>query len=347
MERLKIGRWVTNTNRSNRGNIPAGYDDNIDVASWITEAIANDLITIPSSLTQDPTLYTQDGAITGHRVVTIPDETSLLFSSNQATEFLKMQSAIMTIGGVNSPVTVDIIADGSRKIFTDGFDLTLYCRGSGQNQIGFRGGSGSLASPANVVAGENLGEISFAGFYNGSDRTANVIRCKVDNIVGSTVNGRLEFNVNSSTALVTMYGSTYQTRVHGQLRVDAVGGTATTLTGRDASGIITTTTVGTGLSLTTGTLSVSSYLPYRSASTTDTLLLTDGVVNYTAGTFNATLPAASGATGKYLFIRNSGAGTVTLLPNGADTINGGASIPINTTSSVTVVCDGVSNWVTI
>jgi hypothetical protein len=60
------------------------------------------------------------------------------------------------------------------------------------------------------------------------------------------------------------------------------------------------------------------------------------------GTFTATLPAA--ATGKIVMIKNIGTGTVTVVGNGGDTIDGAANyILYHRYETATVVSNG-SNW---
>lgn len=44
-QRLYIGSWVFNTRRPASGFTPGGYDNNIDLAAWINEAIQDGLIT--------------------------------------------------------------------------------------------------------------------------------------------------------------------------------------------------------------------------------------------------------------------------------------------------------------
>lgn len=63
-----------------------------------------------------------------------------------------------------------------------------------------------------------------------------------------------------------------------------------------------------------------------------------------AGIFNITLPASSLNTGRSYRIFNKGAGTVTILPNGTDTIAGGASITVAQYATVQLTSDGLGMW---
>lgn len=62
------------------------------------------------------------------------------------------------------------------------------------------------------------------------------------------------------------------------------------------------------------------------------------------GAFNLTLPASSLNTGRAYRIFNKGSGTVTILPNGADTIAGSASLALAQYESAVVQSDGLGMW---
>ena len=62
-------------------------------------------------------------------------------------------------------------------------------------------------------------------------------------------------------------------------------------------------------------------------------------------TFSFTAAATLGSTW-FVFIRNSGSGTLTLDPNSSETINGASTLVLNQSDSCMVVCDG-SNFFTV
>ena len=65
------------------------------------------------------------------------------------------------------------------------------------------------------------------------------------------------------------------------------------------------------------------------------------------GTLSIALPTAVGITGKVYIIKNSGVGTITILPDAAETIDGSASKSISTQyASLTVLSNG-SNWIVL
>ena len=70
----------------------------------------------------------------------------------------------------------------------------------------------------------------------------------------------------------------------------------------------------------------------------------DYVIDCTSGTFTVTLPASSGRTGRILIIKNSGAGTITVDGNGAETIDGAATYSLSVQyATIQIISDG-TNW---
>ena len=65
------------------------------------------------------------------------------------------------------------------------------------------------------------------------------------------------------------------------------------------------------------------------------------------GTFAANLPAASStdaAAGRLVRIKNIGAGTITVTPDGSDTIDGAGSLALAAGDAATLLSDGTSDW---
>lgn len=81
-------------------------------------------------------------------------------------------------------------------------------------------------------------------------------------------------------------------------------------------------------------------------SSNTTLIAQQLVVANSAGTFNITLPASSLNTGRGYRIFNKGAGAVTILPNGSDTIAGSGSLVLAQYDSVIISSDGIGMWLT-
>jgi hypothetical protein len=75
-----------------------------------------------------------------------------------------------------------------------------------------------------------------------------------------------------------------------------------------------------------------------------TLTTEQMVVANSGGAFNITLPASSLNTGRTFLIANKGAGTVTILPNGSDTIEGAASLALVQYATATLRSDGLGMY---
>jgi len=70
------------------------------------------------------------------------------------------------------------------------------------------------------------------------------------------------------------------------------------------------------------------------------------VIGNSGGAINATLPVNSTNTGRGFRFFNKGAGAMTILPNGSDTIAGDASLVLAQYESVTLYSDGLGMWST-
>ncbi len=84
-------------------------------------------------------------------------------------------------------------------------------------------------------------------------------------------------------------------------------------------------------------------VPYNAQGSTYAASRTDCVINCT-GTWTLTLPTAVGFSGQMYFIKNSGAGTVTMAGTGGQTFDGVASPTVAAGASLTVCSDG-ANWI--
>lgn len=77
----------------------------------------------------------------------------------------------------------------------------------------------------------------------------------------------------------------------------------------------------------------------------DTVLSTQQMVETNSGgALNVTLPASSLNTGRGYRIFNKGAGSVTIHPNGSDTIAGAASLVLAQYDHATLYSDGLGMW---
>ena len=84
---------------------------------------------------------------------------------------------------------------------------------------------------------------------------------------------------------------------------------------------------------------------YVAKTATYTASATDYVIDCTSGTFTVSLPTAVGITGRVYVIKNSGTGTITIDPNGAQTIDGLSAYTLAVRyESITIMSNG-ANWI--
>lgn len=118
------------------------------------------------------------------------------------------------------------------------------------------------------------------------------------------------------------------------------------LTGTPTTPTAAVNTNTTQMASTAFVITQTGYVQRKPQSVSYTLVATDYMVAYTGGTTATfTLPAIPTA-GKVYIIKNSASAAVTLTvtPNGANTIDGAASSSLTQHQSLTIVSDGVSNW---
>lgn len=89
-----------------------------------------------------------------------------------------------------------------------------------------------------------------------------------------------------------------------------------------------------------------SLTPVRTVSAETTLTFDDWMLNCTGGTFTVNLPTARGIPGRPYVVRKSTVGTITVKPNGAETINGSANITVTNGNVARLISDDTGNWLT-
>jgi len=95
-----------------------------------------------------------------------------------------------------------------------------------------------------------------------------------------------------------------------------------------------------------GSGTAGSLLTYIEKTANYTLTPSDSVVNCTANSFSITLPSASGMASKPYVITNSGTGTITVLPNGAEKINGMSSQIVESGNSMSIISTN-AGWIIV
>ena len=249
------------------------------------------------------------------------------------------------------------------------------------NSVGIKFGTSSGASFASVPTGEISNIVTNAsngasdlhfGTFNGTSSGERMRITSGGNLgIGYTtpaaslaVNGKALINTNTDNGVDAL-------QVNGSMNVSARA-TATNLsvtTNATVGGTLNVTGSTTLGAVTTGAINASSVdadtgngsfgnvysggivqmlgvnVKYRNISATYTATTSDDYfINITSGTFTLNLPTAATPYGQVYVIKNSGTGTVTVDPNGSQTIDGATTFTMNVQNgSITIIGDG-SNW---
>lgn len=108
-------------------------------------------------------------------------------------------------------------------------------------------------------------------------------------------------------------------------------------------------TNGSGSSLTDWTGSVTGYITsstsgYRAVTSSTTISLSDlgALINATSGTFTISIDSAATLGAFFCYVQNSGSGTITLDPSGAETIDSATTAIVAPGKAILLHCDGTS-----
>jgi hypothetical protein len=90
-------------------------------------------------------------------------------------------------------------------------------------------------------------------------------------------------------------------------------------------------------------VSVNEYIAVTGAYTITT---TDFLVECTSGTFAVTLPSAAALVGYSFQVKNSGTGTITVTPDGSETIDGATTKDLVQYDAMKIMSNG-TNWIIV
>jgi hypothetical protein len=206
--------------------------------------------------------------------------------------------------------------------------------------------NGALSNLLKVTSGGNVG----IGYTSPAARLAvngtALINTNTDNGVDRLqVNGSMNVSTLATTNNLSV---TTNATVGGTLNVNGTTTLGTTNTGAiSASSVNAPSGSGTfGNLYSNGIVQMLGVnVKYRNISATYTATTSDDYfINITSGTFTLNLPTAATPYGQVYVIKNSGTGTVTVDPNGTQTIDGATTFTMNVQNgSITIIGDG-SNW---
>ena len=214
--------------------------------------------------------------------------------------------------------------------------IRLGVAGSGQSLSTYLGGSSDaypLAINAYVIAG-----VGWKYLGNGA---ASVISVESGDLLYYTC----PTNSSGADATLGTFNQRFRVTAAGNFGIGTYAAPAAKLAVEGVALINTNTNNGVDELQVNGSISG---IGFKQAYVTKTGAYTatndDYVIDCTSGTFTVTLPASSGRTGRILIIKNSGAGTITVDGNGAETIDGAATYAISVQyGTIQIMSDG-TNW---
>jgi hypothetical protein len=198
------------------------------------------------------------------------------------------------------------------------------------------------------ISGGSANQTSGTSIYIGQDTRSSADGNTNEMVFGHTAIGQGSNTVtlgNSSITKTFLRGNTMvnTTTDNGVDKLQVAGSiySSTTLKGNDIS------IVGTGSipTLTSTQFTTQSFSALTTAKTANyTTAFNDYFIDCTSGTFTVTLQAAASYQGRVLIIKNSGAGTITVDGNGAETIDGAATYSLSVQyATIQIISDG-TNW---
>jgi hypothetical protein len=178
---------------------------------------------------------------------------------------LEVSNSGITVASTSAIPTpgLAIINDGGGNNYNDDVSIVSYGTSTAP-AFGMFTSRGTLALPVNAQVNDNAGLIRFGTQVNGVQTEINNIKSTyVGN--GTTLKSRMTFATGAATSMtidssgdvgIGVLTPLQTLHVAGTARITGSAGTATTVTGRNAAGDISNVALGTGLTLTAGTLSV-------------------------------------------------------------------------------------------
>jgi hypothetical protein len=206
---------------------------------------------------------------------------------------------------------------------------------NGRISFGAFGSTPSIYADNNGILFTNFAANNQTGYSFGNGQGTIVSTFGTTNGVRIGAAGNVGFSVSSGTAI---YNSLFINEVINQT------GTANGITrGLFINPTLTSAADFRAIEVTAGSI----VLPYATASSTYAIRNQDYLVNFTTGTFTATLPTAVGCAGKEYRLKNSGTGVITISTTSSQTIDGATTYSLASQWKYVSVVSTGSNWIVI
>jgi hypothetical protein len=256
--------------------------------------------------------------------------------ANGGTGATTQANARITLGGTTSGISLFTLTNSvSDKFIKVNSNNTITLLNADDTRTSIGAGTGNVSSVAMTVP-------TFLSVSGSPVTSSGTLAVSLSGVPLPVLNGgtgganaadaRNELGAACKSCNETLTGNK---TFSGTVTLSSVSGTATSVIGRSSTGQVVGVTVGSGLSLASGTLSASTGNYTRYTGTSITVPATDKYVDiHNSGTVTLTLPNAADYTGKEIVVKNS---ITTLVKSATSNI---ITFALGTTPAVTTILTG-------
>jgi hypothetical protein len=256
--------------------------------------------------------------------------------ANGGTGATTQANARITLGGTTSGISLFTLTNSvSDKFIKVNSNNTITLLNADDTRTAIGAGTGNVSSVAMTVP-------TFLSVSGSPVTSSGTLAVSLSGVPLPVLNGgtgganaadaRNELGAACKSCNETLTGNK---TFSGTVTLSSVSGTATSVIGRSSTGQVVGVTVGSGLSLASGTLSASTGNYTRYTGTSITVPATDKYVDiHNSGTVTLTLPNAADYTGKEIVVKNS---ITTLVKSATSNI---ITFALGTTPAVTTILSG-------
>jgi hypothetical protein len=256
--------------------------------------------------------------------------------ANGGTGATDAANARITLGGTTSGISLFTLTNSvSDKFIKVNSNNTITLLNADDTRTAIGAGTGSVSSVAMTVP-------SFLSVSGSPITSSGTLAVSLSGVPLPVLNGgtgganeadaRNNLGAACKSCTETLTGNK---TFSGTVTLSSVSGTATSVIGRSSTGQVVGVTLGSGLTLSSGTLSASTGNYTRYTTTTITVPATDKYVDiHNSGTVTLTLPNAADYTGKEIVVKNS---ITTLVRSATQNI---ITFALGTTPATTTILSG-------
>jgi hypothetical protein len=261
-----------------------------------------------------PSIFTVSGSpVTTSGTLALTYSGNALPLANGGTGATDAANARISLGGTTSGISLFTLTNSvSDKFIKVNSNNTITLLSAADTRTTIGAGTGSVTSVAMSVP-------TFLSVSGSPVTSSGTLAVSLSGVPLPVLNGgtgganetdaRNELGAACKSCTETLTGNK---TFSGTVTLSSVSGTATSVIGRSSTGQVVGVTVGSGLSLASGTLSVSGAGTFTTTNADYTVTSTDTYIafNNNFSNITVTLPTASTNTGRALYFRNVAAGSI-------------------------------------